>query len=127
MLNITFPTSRDIYLEVNGKKLAVVESYKAKSTCDSQYVEAFGQSEPVGTVAGRIRHTIELSRVYAYEETSNSKVNFYDLHNFNLVIVKPDRKIIYSGCEWSGINESASLNSTVIESVTLIAAKRMEV
>lgn len=127
MLNITFPTSRDIYLEVNGKKLAVVESYKAKSTCDSQYVEAFGQSEPVGTVAGRIRHTIELSRVYAYEETSNSKVNFYDLHNFNLVIVKPDRKIIYSGCEWSGINESASLNSTVIENVTLIAAKRMEV
>ena len=127
MLNITFPTSRDIYLEVNGKKLAVVESYKAKSTCDSQYVEAFGQSEPVGTVAGRIRHTIELSRVYAYEETSNSKVNFYDLHNFNLVIVKPDRKIIYSGCEWSGINESASLNNTVIENVTLIAAKRMEV
>ena len=36
MLNITFPTSKDIYLEVNGKKLAVVESYKAKSTCKSQ-------------------------------------------------------------------------------------------
>lgn len=127
MLNITFPTSRDIYLEVNGKKLAVVESYKAKSTCDSQYIEAFGQSEPIGTIAGRVRHTIELSRVYACEETVNNKVNFYDLHNFNLVIVKPDRKIIYSGCEWSGINESASLNSTVIENVTIIAAKRMEV
>ncbi len=127
MLNITFPTSKDIYLEVNGKKLAVVESYKAKSTCDSQYVEAFGQSEPVGTVAGKIHHTIELSRVYACEENSINKINFYDLHNFNLVIVKPDRKIIYSGCEWSGINESASINSTVIENVTLIAAKRMEV
>lgn len=127
MLNITFPTSKDIYLEVNGKKLAVVESYKAKSTCDSQYVEAFGQSEPVGTVAGKIHHTIELSRVYACEESSINKINFYELHNFNLVIVKPDRKIIYSGCEWSGINESASINSTVIENVTLIAAKRMEV
>ena len=127
MLNISFPTSKDIYLEVNGKKLAVVESYKAKSVCDSQYIEAFGQSEPVGTVSGRIRHTIELSRVYACEENSSNKVNFYELNNFNLVIVKPDRKIIYSGCEWSGINESASLNSSVLENVTLIAAKRMEI
>lgn len=127
MLNITFPTSKDIYLEINGKKLAVVESYKAKSTCDSQYIEAFGQSEPVGTVSGKIHHAIELSRVYACEESPNNKVDFYDLHNFNLVIVKPDRKIIYSGCEWSGINESASVNSSVLENVTLIAAKRMEV
>lgn len=127
MLNISFPTSKDIYLEVNGKKLAVVESYKAKSTCDSQYIEAFGQSEPVGTVTGKIHHTIELSRVYACGENQNNKVNFYDLHNFNLVIVKPDRKIIYSGCEWSGINESASVNSSVLENITLIAAKRMEV
>ena len=127
MLNITFPTSKDIYLEVNGKKLAVVESYKAKSTCESQYIEAFGQSEPIGTVTGKIHHTIELSRVYTCEENQNNKINFFDLHNFNLVIVKPDRKIIYSGCEWSGINESASVNSSVLENVTLIAAKRMEV
>lgn len=127
MLNITFPTSKDIYIEVNGKKLAVVESYKAKSTCESQYIEAFGQNEPVGAIPGRIRHTIELSRVYVCEENPNSKVNFYELNNFNLVIVKPDRKIIYSGCEWSGINESASINNTVLENVTLIASKRMEV
>lgn len=127
MLNITFPTSKDIYLEINGRKLAVVESYKAKSTCDSQYIEAFGQSEPIGTVAGKIHHTVELSRVYICEENQNNKVSFYDLHNFNLVIVKPDRKIIYSGCEWSGINESASINSSVLENITLIAAKRLEV
>lgn len=127
MLNISFPSSKDIYLEVNGKKLAVVESYKAKSTCDSQYIEAFGQSEPVGTVAGKIRHNIQLSRVYACEDNLNNKVNFFDLHNFNLVIVKPDKKIIYSGCEWSEIDESASVNSSVLENVTLIAAKRMEV
>ncbi len=127
MLNITFPTSRDIYIEINGKKVAVVESYKAKSTCESQYIEAFGQSEPVGTVSGKIRHTVELSRIYACEDNTSNKVNFYNLSNFNLVIVKPDKKIIYSGCEWSGINESASVNSTVIENITLIAAKRMEV
>ncbi len=127
MLNITFPTSKDIYIEVNGKKLAVVESYKARSTCESQYIEAFGQNEPVGTISGKVHHTIELSRVYVCDDDTNSRVNFYDLHNFNLVIVKPDKKIIYSGCDWSDINESASINGAVLEDVTLIAAKRMEV
>ena len=43
MENRNFPTSRDIYLEVNGKKLAVVEGYKAHSTRESHYVEAFGK------------------------------------------------------------------------------------
>lgn len=127
MLNITFPTSKDIYIEVNGKKLAVVESYKARSTCESQYIEAFGQNEPVGTISGKVHHTIELSRVYVCDDDTNSRVNFYDLHNFNLVIVKPDKKIIYSGCDWSDINESASINGAVLEDAKLIAAKRMEV
>ena len=127
MLNITFPTSKDIYIEVNGKKLAVVESYKARSTCESQYIEAFGQNEPVGTISGKVHHTIELSRVYVCDDDTNSRVNFYDLHNFNLVIVKPDKKIIYSACDWSDINESASINGAVLEDAKLIAAKRMEV
>ena len=91
MLNITFPTSKDIYLEVNGKKLAVVESYKAKSTCNSQYIEAFGQSEPIGTVAGKIQHTIELSRVYACEE--NQKPNYCSsIHSLSQIVKIPQEK-----------------------------------
>ena len=31
MANMTIPTSRDIYLELNGKKLAVVQGYSAKA------------------------------------------------------------------------------------------------
>ena len=37
-----FPTSSDIYLEIDGRKVAVVQSYAAKSTRSSQNVEAFG-------------------------------------------------------------------------------------
>jgi hypothetical protein len=44
-----------------------------------------------------------------------------------VVIVKPDRKIIYSGCEWSGIDEAASLGGAVLESVSIVAAKRLEI
>lgn len=48
MANMTIPTSRDIYLELNGKKLAVVQGYSAKALRTSREVEAFGESEPGG-------------------------------------------------------------------------------
>lgn len=125
MATVSLPTSKDIYIEVNGKKLAVVQSYKAKTTRDSRTVEAFGSQEPVGTVGGRVQHILELSRVYL---TGNAQdgVSFFDLSDFNVVIVKPDRKIIYSGCEWAGITETAGLGDVMVESVTVAAAKRME-
>ena len=37
-----FPTSSDIYLEVDGVKVAVVQSYTAKSSKTNSAVEAFG-------------------------------------------------------------------------------------
>ena len=42
-----FPTSSDIYLEAEGKKIAVVQSYKAKAKRSSRSIEAFGEKEPV--------------------------------------------------------------------------------
>ena len=47
MREIKFPTSGDIYLEADGVRIAVVQSYTAKSTRTSTAVEAFGEHEPV--------------------------------------------------------------------------------
>ena len=40
-----FPTSADIWLELDGKKVAVVQSYNCKTTRSSMTVEAFGEHE----------------------------------------------------------------------------------
>ena len=63
-----FPTSSDIYLEVDGVKVAVVQSYSARATKTSSTVEAFGEAEPVATVPGQTTHTLELTRLYATDE-----------------------------------------------------------
>ena len=121
-----FPTSSDIYLELDGRKIAVVQSYTAKASKSSQSVEAFGESEPVATIEGQRKYTLELTRLYATEEAVSDGINFYDLQDFSLVICKPDRKIIYSGCQWSAIQEEGQLNAMVAERVTVVAAKRIE-
>ena len=121
-----FPTSSDIYLELDGKKVAVVQGYTAKASKSSRIVEAFGESEPVATIEGQRKYTLELTRLYATDDAVSDGINFYDLKDFSLVICKPDRKIIYSGCEWGVIEEEGQLNAMVAEKVSVVAAKRIE-
>lgn len=126
MTAVTIPTSKDIYLELDGRKLAVVQSYTAKAVRTGREVEAFGESEPVATIEGQKSYTVELTRLYATDTAISDGIDFYGLTDFSLVICKPDRKVIYSGCEWSGIQEEGELNATVAEKVTLTAARRIE-
>ena len=121
-----FPTSSDIYLELDGRKVAVVQSYIAKASKSSRSVEAFGESEPVATIEGQKTYTLELTRRDATDDAVSDGINFYDLKDFSLVICKPDRKIIYSGCEWSTIFEEGQLNAMVAEKITVVASKRIE-
>ena len=121
-----FPTSADIYLEVDGKRVAVVQSYSAKAAKTSRAVEAFGESEPVATLEGSKTYTIELTRLYATDEAVSDGIDFYSINDFSLVIVKPDRRVVYTGCQWSDIAESGELGEMVAEKITIVAAKRVE-
>ena len=121
-----FPTSADIYLELEGKKVAVVQGYTARASKSSRFVEAFGESEPVAAINGQRKYTLELTRLYATDDAVSDGINFYDLEDFSLVICKPDRKVIYSGCQWSDIQEEGQLNAMVAEKVSLVASKRIE-
>ena len=118
-----FPTSSDIYLEVDGKKVAVVQSYTAKS---SRTTQTGRQGESVATIPGQRTHVIELTRLYATDEAIRDGLNFHALEDFSLVICKPDRKIIYSGCQWSSIGETGALGAMVVEKITIVAARRIE-
>jgi hypothetical protein len=90
-------------------------------------VEAFGEDEPVATIQGPQNHVIELTRLYATDDAVADGLNFYDMKDFSRVICKPDRKVIYSECNWSSIQESAQLGDMVAEKLAVIARHRVEV
>jgi hypothetical protein len=106
--------------------VAVVQGYTARASKSSRFVEAFGESEPVAAINGQRKYTLELTRLYATDDAVSDGINFYDLEDFSLVICKPDRKVIYSGCQWSDIQEEGQLNAMVAEKVSLVASKRIE-
>ena len=79
------------------------------------------------TIPGQTKYVLELTRLYATDDAISDGISFYDLSDFSLVICKPDRRVIYSGCQWSTIAEEGELNAMVAEKVTVLAAKRIEV
>lgn len=121
------PTTADIYLEVGGKKVAVVQSYRVAASRDSKSVSAFGQAEPVTTIRGENKYALELTRLYATDDAIRDGINFFDLEDFSLVVCKPGRNVIYAGCQWSKLEESAEVGGMVLERVQITAARRVEV
>ena len=126
MAAMKIPTTADIYLEVNGVRVAVVQSYKVTATRSSKAIYAFGQEAPVATIRGQGQYRLELTRIYATDEAIRDGIDFMELEDFSLVICKPDRRVIYTGCRWSAIEESAKLHETVAEKLTLVARRRLE-
>ncbi len=80
----------------------------------------------MGTIGGQSKYTLELTRLYATDDAISDGINFYELSDFSLVICKPDRKIIYSGCQWSTISEQGELDAMVAEKITVVASRRIE-
>ena len=120
------PTSADIYLQVQGVKVAVVQSYKVTATRSGKSILAFGQDEPVATIRGADEYKLELTRIYATDTAIRDGIDFYSLGDFDLVICKPDRTVMYTGCQWVQLEESAQVGGTVLEKVTISATKRTE-
>ena len=113
-----FPTSSDIYLEADGKKIAVVQSYTAKTTKTSRTVEAFGEDQPVATIPGQQNHVVELTRLYATDEAIRDGIDFHTLEDFSLVICKPDRRVISSIREAEPIGPKKLLDLLIIAPCT---------
>ena len=115
-------TGRDISIEVNGGKVAVVESCRAKTSRSVYEVEELGSELPAGTIGGRIRYELTLKRVRLLGEEGP---DFHSLQNFDVVIVSPGGRVVYSGCEWAEIDEGVAAGEPCAETILLTAGRRV--
>lgn len=116
-----FPSSSEVYLELDGKKLAAVQSYSVKAVRQTKLISAFGESQPVGVAVGTLSYRISITRLSVLSEEICNGID-----GFSLVVVKPDRRIVYSDCHWCETEESRKLGENATESVGIIALSRTE-
>ena len=117
------PTSREIYVEADGKRLAAVQQYRVRGSRTAKSVDAIGSNTAIALVTGKTSYELELKKVMLSREYD--PVDVYELSNFVVMIVKPDRRIVYSGCEWKEIEETLELGEPCLERMVLSASKRM--
>ena len=122
----TLPGSSDIYLEAGGRKMAVAHSCRAAARKSGRGIEAFGEIGPAAAITGQPGYSIELTRLYATDSAISDGIGFRDMADFSLVIVKPGRRIVYAGCNWSRIDGSGEIGDFMAERAFLIAASRTE-
>lgn len=126
MISVNVKKGDDVYIEVNGNKLANVQSYKVTESNKQIYIESFLEFEPVEVIPGKREYKIEVSKVCLNEESLNDKIDFHNISNFDLVINKSKTKVKYSGCEWTQILESGELGKSAIEKAEILAVRRLE-
>lgn len=119
-------TSDDIFFELNGKRIAGVESYSTKYTSDVKMVDAFGQATPIGYTLGSKKYSIDISKVYLEDTAITDGIDFYSLtdFDFNMVIIKNGKRTVYKNCIISDISEDGSLKDKVAEKITILALNR---
>jgi hypothetical protein len=127
-VGVKVTTSDDIFFEVDGKRIAGVQSYSTKYTNDVKTHDAFGSSIPIGFSSGAKKHTIDISRVYLEDTAIADGISFYNLADwdFNFVIIKDGNRITYKTCVISDISEDGQLKDKVAEKITIMALDRAE-
>ena len=123
MTGICIPTSADIRIEVAGRRVAVVQSYRVEEEASCEVVGAIGslQYALAGTLL-RGRCTPDCFT----DEAISDGLRFHELRRFSLVIAKPDTMVVFSGCEWERLTERAEVGSSVLEEAVVLAAVRGE-
>lgn len=124
---VQITTSNDIWIELNGKKIAGVQSYSTKYTNDVKTVDAFGQDIPIGWTRGKKAYSLDLTKVYLEDTAIADGIDFYSLSDgdFDLVIVKNGRRMVYKNCIVASISEDGNLNDKVQEKMSLTAHNRI--
>lgn len=124
---VQITTSNDIWLELNGQRIAGVQSYSTKYTNDVKTVDAFGQDIPIGWTRGKKAYSLDLTKVYLEDTAIADGIDFYSLSDgdFDLVIVKNGKRIVYKNCIVASISEDGNLNDKVQEKMSLTAHNRI--
>lgn len=93
---------------MNGKRIAEVQNYTAGPNL--------------------IKGQFDITLIYPYftDEAIQDGICFHDLNDFNLVICKPNQKIVYSECNWTDIKEIGTVGSMATFFIYAVAKYRKE-
>lgn len=120
-----FLSSKNVYIEINGIRLATANNYTIKISRECIPIESFDSNSPVTYLNGKISYIIELSTLSFTDSTIASPIDLFNLSDFNIAFFHPTYQTIFSGCNWINISEVTSCDKPIIKSVSIVASHRI--
>jgi hypothetical protein len=111
----------EIFLEAQGMRIALAESYTEQAAQDIRPVSVWGEQFPSSVAAGAVRYELTLRNVRPEEG-----VDLYAAADFTVTAAGPDRRIVYSGCRWKTLAAAGGKGERALRSMELLAAAREE-
>ena len=112
---------REVYLEADGKRAAVADSYTVKCVQQSRTVSAWGEQDAVSTTPGRISYELTVRNV-----RPENGADLCALSGFCLIAAGNGGRVVYSGCRWKNITAEGGAGNTPRRSMELVAAARTQ-
>jgi hypothetical protein len=122
---LPFLSSKNVYIEINGVRLATANNYSVKISRECIPVESFSSHSPITYLSGKISYSIELSTLSLTDSTIASPIDLFNLSDFNIVFFHPTYQTIFSGCNWTNISEVTSCDKPIIKSISIVASNRI--
>lgn len=124
MKKLSLISPKDIYIEINGLRVAGVKNYRVNIARDVYKIYSFKELQPVKIIPLSTSFNIELLKISLLEHITKS--DFLNLSNFNLIIAKPKVHLIFSDCNWTSFSETIDSDNSVIKSLSLVSTKRIK-
>lgn len=125
MKEIRIMSPREVYIEINGLWIGNVRKYKIKETREEYVVTTMGEKVARARVPKEIEYKIELSMINMIG--LDEKENILDLSDFNMVITKGKKQIMFDHCNWINKIESSGIEENkIIEELMITATKKLE-
>ena len=122
---------KDVYLEINGEKIAAIQNYSVNVLQDLHHVKSFCQKRPVQTLKYSNVFKVTLSKLKLVNAVD--LVDFFELEDFNLSIVSPEYRLMFDHCYWTSMSElivksgtNSCSESNIIESLDVFATTKIK-
>ncbi|WRS26858.1 hypothetical protein U6B65_11025 [Oscillospiraceae bacterium MB08-C2-2] len=118
-------SGEEITLRAGGLVMAAVQSYSCKISREPMIVWAYGEEQPAKIGCGPKTYTLELHRLRLNPGFSDG-VDFSGLSDFQVEVRRPGKTLLYEGCCWKELTETAGLEGGLAEKIVVLAASCRE-
>lgn len=122
-MELVVPVRQNVFIELNGARMADAQSVKCTCIKERRAIRAFGEAEPVAWLERPPAYKLEFSLLRLH---GGNAAALHDLRNFRLTTVQNGIRVTYSGCEWQQLTEQAEPGDAALVERAVVSAEKRE-